>query len=381
MATARQTRISDGYNYKSDGRAIDVKLLRALAMGGKRSVEIQLLLDSQADQPSGYQQLAFLLTDVSTQEDTAKATFEKLREHQKRLSNSLGRQIGIKAAALDYLENIEREIGVKEDEQVLTYTQLAQLAFRDDLTGLANFRYFMRRFGEETKRAERYSHLLSLIMLDIDHFKKFNDTHGHVAGNKALEHVAQILNKEVRETDLVARYGGEEFAIVLPETTKREAGELAERIRSRIEITAVSLPEAGKKKLTVSVGVATYPRDALTSEALLAGSDEALYASKKDGRNRISFYTPATAARVTFMPEQARSARTVHVIGDFNGWDKQSDPMHRDDKGVFGLELRLAPGRYAYKFLINGEWFIADPNCNEYTVDGYGGRNSVLVVK
>jgi len=377
----RQTRISDGYDYASDGRDIDVKLLRALAMGGKRSVEIQLLLDSQTDQPAGYQHLAFLLTDISTQEDTARATFEKLREHQNRLSAALSRQISIKASALDYLENIERQTGVKEDEQVLTYTQLAQLAFRDDLTGLANFRYFMRRFGEETKRAERYSHLLSLIMIDIDHFKKFNDTHGHLAGNKALEHVAQVLNKEVRETDIVARYGGEEFAIVLPETTKREAGELAERIRARLELTPVQLPDASRKKLTVSLGVATYPRDALSSEALLAGSDEALYASKKEGRNRLSFFTPQTAARLKFMPEQARSARSVHVIGDFNGWDKQSDPMHRDEKGVFNLELRLAPGRYAYKFLINGEWFIADPMCNEYVVDGYGGRNSVIVVK
>ena len=355
----RQTRVSDGYDYKSDGREIDVKLLRALAMGGKRSVEIQLLLDSQAGQPSGYQQLALLLTEVSTPEDTARATFEKLREHQKRLSAALSRQIGIKAAALDYLENVEREIGIKEDEQEMTYTQLAQLAFRDDLTGLANFRYFMRRFGEETKRAERYRHLLSLIMIDIDHFKKFNDTHGHIAGNKALEHVAQMLNKEVRETDLVARYGGEEFAIVLPETTKREAGELAERIRARLELTPVELEDGGRKKLTISLGVATYSRDALTSEALMAGADEALYASKKEGRNRISFFTPKTSATLKFMPEQARSARTVHVIGDFNGWDKQSDPMHRDDKGVFTLELRLAPGRYAYKYLINGEWFIA----------------------
>ncbi|HYF51695.1 MAG TPA: diguanylate cyclase [Planctomycetota bacterium] len=377
----RQTRISDGYDYKSDGRAIDVKLLRALAMGGKRSVEIQLLLDSHADQASGYQQLALVLTDISTQEEVAKATFEKLREHQKRLSAALSRQIGIKAAALDYLENVERELGVKEDEQEMTYAQLAQLAFRDDLTGLANFRYFTRRIGEETKRAERYSHLLSLIMLDIDHFKKFNDTYGHLSGNRALEHVAKILNTEVRETDLVARYGGEEFAIVLPETTKREAGELAERIRARIEQTAVALPDHGKKKLTVSLGVATYPRDADSPETLQKNADEALYSSKKEGRNRISFFTPQSAARLKFMPEQARSARTVHVIGDFNGWDKGADPLQRDDKGVFNLELRLAPGRYAYKFLINGEWFLADPLCNEFTLDGYGGRNSVLVVK
>jgi diguanylate cyclase (GGDEF)-like protein len=218
------------------------------------------------------------------------------------------------------------------------------------------------------------------MMIDIDHFKRFNDTHGHMAGNRALEHVARILEHEVRETDLLARYGGEEFTIVLPETTKRKAGELAERIRTHIEAKPVHLDGGRQETLTLSLGVATYSRDALNSATLLESADEALYISKKLGRNRTSFFLPNTGARVTYTPEQTRSVRTVHLIGAFNGWDSTADPLQRDEKGVYSLTLQLAPGHYVYKFLINGDYFISDPLCFEYVLDGYGGRNSVLSV-
>ncbi len=376
------TKLIDVYDYKSEGREVEAKLLRALAMGGKRSVEIQLLLDSQADGKASYQALSLLLADISVDDAHAQATFERLREHQNRMKTALGRSVGIKTAAMDYLENIERVLNLKDDEQALTYTQLAQMAFRDDLTGLANYRYFMRRLGEEAKRAERYRHLLSVIMADIDFFKRFNDNFGHMAGNKALEHVAAILRSEVRETDMVARYGGEEFAIILPETTKFEARELAQRIRARVERDAVEIgPGSPAQRLTISLGLATYPRDAFTSDALLAGADAALYASKKAGRNQVSVFSPATLARLAYTPDNAGVVRHVSIVGDFNGWTKNVDFMQRDAQGLFALELPLAPGRYAYKFVINGEWYIADPLCNEFVLDGYGGRNSVLHVK
>ncbi|MFH0938871.1 MAG: diguanylate cyclase [Planctomycetota bacterium] len=368
-------------DYKAAGREVDVKLLRALAMGNRRSVEIQLLLDSQADGQANYQALSLLLTDRSVEEQRARMTFEYLRAHQYRMRQSLGRSVGIKIAAMDYLENIEMALGLKEEEQILTYSQLTQMALRDHLTGLANFRHFMRRFNEETKRAERYRHLLSVIMIDIDFFKQFNDTHGHIAGNKALEHLAEILRSEVRETDVVARYGGEEFCIILPETTKAEAGQLAERVRRRVQTSLVELADGGLQKLTISLGVATYPRDARPAEALLASADDALYASKEGGRNRVSVFSPPTFARLTYMPEPVQVVNTVHVVGDFNGWNKSVDLLQKDSQGIFSLDVHLTSGRYVYKFIINGEIFIADPLCQETVADGYGGRNSVLMVK
>ncbi|HEY3318892.1 MAG TPA: diguanylate cyclase [Planctomycetota bacterium] len=368
------------YDFKSEGRQVEVKLLRGIAMGGKRSVEIQLLLDSQADAKPNYQALALLLTDVSVPEESAHATFEGLKAHQDRMRKALGRPIGIKSAALDYLENIERALNLKDDEWAFTYAQLAQMAFEDHLSGLANYRYFTRRFGEEIKRAERYNDPLSVLMIDIDLFKQFNDRFGHQAGNKALEHLAGILRREVRETDLVARYGGEEFAIILPQTTKHDAQSLGEHLRTKVADAPVDLAEAGKQALTISVGLAAFPRDARSSDSLLAGADAALYESKKNGRNQLSVFLPPSSVTFAYMPDRTDAAQMISVVGDFNGWHKEVDSMAPQADGSFRLQLHLSPGRYAYKFVINNEFYITDPLCPRFAHDGYGGRNSIVIV-
>jgi diguanylate cyclase (GGDEF)-like protein len=368
-------------DYKLEGRDLEIRLIRALALGGKRSVEIQLLLDSQIGDKANFQALSLVLADLSVPEKKARVTFEKLRAHQTRLREALGRNVGIKAAAMDYLENVELALGIRDDESALTYSQLAQMAFQDQLSGLANFRYFTTRFNEEIKRAERYKQLLSLLMVDLDHFKKFNDTHGHQAGNKALEHVAAILKAGVRETDFVARYGGEEFAVILPQTAKHDAQALGEELRRRIEKSPVDIPDAGAIALSASLGVATFPRDARSAEALIAGADEALYASKKAGRNRISTFLPPAVARFSYAPNRAEAAETISVVADFNGWQKDVDQMLRVPSGGFILDVNLIPGRYAYKFVINGEFYVTDPLCRSFAHDGYGGRNSILVVE
>src|SRR6185503_4828035 len=149
-------------------------------------------------------------TDLSIASREARATFDRLRVHQQEMAAKLGRPVKVKAAALDLLEGLDPAPGAGEEESDLTYDQLVQMAFHDHLTGLANFRFFTRRLKQEVQRAARYKHLLSLIMLDIDHFKRFNDRFGHAAGNLMLAHVGAILREEARETDLPARYGGEE---------------------------------------------------------------------------------------------------------------------------------------------------------------------------
>ena len=161
-------------------------------------------------------------------------------------------------------------------------------AVTDDLTGLFNYRHFHQQLEIEVKRAERYRHSLSLIMLDIDHFKYYNDRHGHPLGNEVLKGVAELLRRNTRETNLVARYGGEEFVVLLPETEKEVAVQAAGRLCAVIE-KAVFPFEAFQPggDLTASLGVASYPSDAADGESLVGLADHHLYQAKRAGRNRV----------------------------------------------------------------------------------------------
>ena len=168
--------------------------------------------------------------------------------------------------------------------------ELYDMANRDGMTKLFTNKYFRERLNEEWSRSNRYKHPLSLVMLDIDNFKNFNNTYGHQAGDRVLIELGKILSSSSRSIDIPCRYGGEEFAIILPETSKEEALIVIERIRQKaeqinIEYNNISL------HFTVSGGLATMPElNPKTLEEFIEMSDKALYHSKKSGRNRVSFY-------------------------------------------------------------------------------------------
>lgn len=167
--------------------------------------------------------------------------------------------------------------------------RLEELSNTDPLTQLANRRQLMRVLVQEFQRSFRGGHPLSLVMIDIDHFKSINDTYGHQQGDEVLKVLAETLRSQLRDYDLASRFGGEEFAMVLPETDPLHATQVAERIR---EVVA-NLKFGGvleKLKMTVSLGVATYPDDAIKGiEDLIRLADDALYAAKREGRNRVVF--------------------------------------------------------------------------------------------
>jgi diguanylate cyclase (GGDEF)-like protein len=166
--------------------------------------------------------------------------------------------------------------------------QLRRLSAIDRLTGLFNRGYFDERVEAELSRARRGQQPLSLVMLDIDHFKRFNDRYGHAAGDTALRTVASLVRNMVRRHDIVARYGGEEFVVVLPETATEAAGEKLEAIRAAVEAAAIRLPrEHGSGSLTISAGVATFPADGVTTDDLLDEADARLFRAKEGGRNRV----------------------------------------------------------------------------------------------
>jgi diguanylate cyclase (GGDEF)-like protein len=176
------------------------------------------------------------------------------------------------------------------------YAELQLQSITDSLTGLSNRRNLFALAEREFQRAARFGRPLSAIMLDIDHFKRVNDTHGHAAGDQALAEVARRLRASVRNIDIVGRYGGEEFVLLLPETELAGAGLLAERLRLAIAAAPVTTV-AGPVPLTVSLGVAANRPAVADVAALINNADTALYAAKEAGRNRVlPFPLTATTA-------------------------------------------------------------------------------------
>ncbi len=185
-------------------------------------------------------------------------------------------------------EGLEENVRARTAELQEANHRLGQLAVTDGLTGLYNHRHFHEQLRQAVERALRAGGSVAALMIDVDHFKKFNDREGHPGGDEALRAVARLLAEERRTLDVCARYGGEEFGILLEGATRATAAEIAEKIRARI--AHASIPGAEKQplgRLTVSIGVAVCPEHAGTPEALLEAADVALYRAKKSGRDTV----------------------------------------------------------------------------------------------
>lgn len=193
------------------------------------------------------------------------------------------------------LDTIGKQIGLALDRAV-AYERLAEraeeledMAFRDALTGLHNLRYLEEALDYEIQRSERYKRPFSVLMLDVDRFKRVNDTYGHQTGDAVLRHIARVGASTLREADVFCRYGGEEFMALLPDTPKNRAITPAEHIRRAVETSDIAsiVPGVHDLRVTVSIGVATYPDDARTRASLIGFADDALYRAKETGRNRV----------------------------------------------------------------------------------------------
>jgi diguanylate cyclase (GGDEF)-like protein len=184
----------------------------------------------------------------------------------------------------DELQAVQAELIRSNRELIESRALWERLAITDAMTEIANHRAFQERLREEIARAQRYGYRFILLMMDVDHFKQYNDQFGHPRGDQVLRRVAALLRETVREGDLVARYGGEEFTALLPQTDAKQGMVVAERIRS-----AVERDRFDGRAITISVGAAEFPVDGADAETLIARADNALYLAKNRGRNRVVF--------------------------------------------------------------------------------------------
>jgi len=169
------------------------------------------------------------------------------------------------------------------------YQQIERLTYLDSLTSAFNHRYFQDALQKEIHRHGRSGNEFGLAMLDIDDFKRINDSFGHPIGDEVLIGVVKELQTNGRDSDTVCRYGGEEFAIIFPDTTPQSAREAANRLRDLVERRHFDIPQLGRTvRITVSIGVAVFPNDGVNSADLIARADAALYKAKKAGKNRVA---------------------------------------------------------------------------------------------
>jgi len=253
-----------------------------------------------------------LLAHIEMPEVQAERLLADLLRHRDDVAGSLGRDPGLRVAAIDYLSNVKRLLANPAIVERSQLEQAERSAITDPLTRLYNRRHLMAALSRELRRSQRYALRLSLLMLDLDEFKRLNDEHGHAAGDAVLQQVARILRRAVREADVPCRFGGEEFAVILPETDRLGAYAVAERTRARIERLFQDGAFQGlPARLGLSGGIACYPDDGQNPATLVARADQALYLAKERGKNRISLFHSEQRRAVRY---PARPAATVRIL-------------------------------------------------------------------
>jgi diguanylate cyclase (GGDEF)-like protein len=224
--------------------------------------------------------------------------------------------------------------------------EMEKQAATDGLTGCLNHRELQGHLDQEVDRATRYGKEFSLLMIDVDHFKLVNDSHGHPAGDVMLKVLVGVVQGIIRPVDLLARYGGEEFSVVLPETNREGAKIVAERIRKAVEETTFSTPQGQLVHLSISIGIASFPLDANSRSSLVSAADQALFTAKGGGRNRCCYYSETPVSLIH--EDQSRLATllqdpTLKSLADLAAGIDARTPYYRDhSQKVLQLGLKLA---------------------------------------
>lgn len=350
------------------------RLIDIVAGDVKPTKEIEYLVEKVVREKRGnfYSDLLYSLSSERFPEQKARELWQEILRHKYIMSEKLNRNVGIRVATLDYLENIKKIIEAPRIVEESDFAKTLKLSFTDPLTGLYNRRYFEEQLSELIALSPAQSLTFSLLMMDLDGFKRFNDREGHQAGDLILQEFSRILKKGLRRTDIISRYGGDEIVCILPSTNKFIARDIANKIREQVQN---EFKEVG---ITLSAGISEFPVDAKDQESLVSQADAGLYRAKAFGGNAVAYFHPLT---LTYRQENPQP-REVSCVGDFNRWNTKKGRMEFDAQtGVWKIELNLLPGKYKYKFLIDSSIWITDPAQAERGDDGFGGECSVLTVK
>ncbi len=236
-----------------------------------------------------YAEALYQLTRLEFAPPEAKEAWLGVLVHQDALRRKLARNVSLITAVCDYFLSVRPMVKEPILVELVMLRQSEEGALRDELTGLFNRRYLNQELPSEMERFRRFGHPFSVLMLDLDHFKQVNDTFGHLAGDQVLRDLAELLHQTARLYDRAVRYGGEEFLVVLPQVSREEAVAAAERIREAVAGHAFRFEGRDLEPITVSIGSATFPMDAMDSETLLSRADQALYQAKIT-RNAVAAY-------------------------------------------------------------------------------------------
>ncbi len=322
-----------------------------------------------------YSNLIYNLVSENFEEEEAKKLWDEILKHKWEISQKLGRNVGIRVAILDYLENVKKIIKspkiIEEDEFIKTL----KLATRDPLTGVYNRSYIFNFIRQKIRQKVRFS----LAMLDLDGFKRYNDKEGHQAGDVILQEFAATLKLKFEDEEkyVIGRYGGDEFMLCMLETDKRTAQKILNEFRQEVQ------NQFAQVNITVSIGVCEFnpdpeQTDARDFEELIEKADELLYRVKEFGGNKVF---RLRTIHFFFTPDNDYKPKEVAVVGDFNGWDRKKGVMqYLPEENKWYKKMLIKPGVYRYKFLLDTNIWIADKNSKYFADDGFGGQCSVISV-
>jgi diguanylate cyclase (GGDEF)-like protein len=299
-----------------------------------------------------YSVLLFVLTHLDMPAEKARDHWQRILHRWAALNGAVAEGVELRVAVLQYFLRSHRKLRNPAIVEIKILRRTEGSAVVDELTRLYNFRYFKERVAVEARRADRYGSPLTLLMIDADDFKAFNDTRGHLAGNVALRRLASALRRSLREVDVAARYGGEEFAVLLPNTPKLAALKVAEKLRQAVEKARIGAePGRTTRPVTVSIGVASLPGDAQSAVELVDRADRALYIAKSMGKNCVKPFSDErreharldAAIHGRFSAIESRAHRlTTRNVSEGGLLFQAKEPL--ETGAVVRVQLSLPPG-------------------------------------